>query len=235
MTERDWLEGTDPQTMLAFLRNAGKLSERKVRLLCVAMCRWLWPLLTEASREAVSVTEYDPGGAATEDGRVAAYAPSTADLFHPRWAHKEGELAVALTASMPADKVDRVAVLVMFFVGRAIAQSKRPHLSDSETLPEVRKQQSDILRDLLVNPFRAAPTLEPSLLHSNGGTVVQLARAAYEQRMMPEGHLDPARLTVLADALEEGGCATPEILAHLRAPGPHWRGCWAVDHLLGQS
>lgn len=101
-----------------------------------------------------------------------------------------------------------------------------------------------------------------------------------------DGTLDPARLAVLADALEEAGCESetkqpvlmaqsclqcgqrtrqagegyrPEarycdpcariwvsgehylwpaphpILAHLRSPGPHVRGCWAIDLLTGRE
>jgi hypothetical protein len=62
-----------------------------------------------------------------------------------------------------------------------------------------------------------------------------LAEAAYEERQLPSGHLDPARLSVLSDALEEAGCADTDILTHLRSPGPHVRGCWAVDLILGKS
>jgi hypothetical protein len=62
-----------------------------------------------------------------------------------------------------------------------------------------------------------------------------LARSAYEQRELPAGTLDVARLGVLADALEEAGCADAGLLGHLRGPGPHVRGCWAVDLLLGKS
>jgi hypothetical protein len=47
--------------------------------------------------------------------------------------------------------------------------------------------------------------------------------------------LDTVRLAVLADALEEAGCADPDLLGHLRGPGPHVRGCWAVDLLLGKG
>ena len=61
-----------------------------------------------------------------------------------------------------------------------------------------------------------------------------MARAAYEERFLPSGELDPARLSVLADALEEAG-AEGELLAHLRGPGPHVRGCWAVDLVLGKA
>lgn len=49
------------------------------------------------------------------------------------------------------------------------------------------------------------------------------------------GHLDPARLAVLADALEEAGCTGDGILSHLRSPGPHVRGCWVVDLILDKS
>jgi hypothetical protein len=40
---------------------------------------------------------------------------------------------------------------------------------------------------------------------------------------------------VLADALEEAGCGDADLLGHLRSPGPHVRGCLAVDLLLGLS
>jgi hypothetical protein len=39
---------------------------------------------------------------------------------------------------------------------------------------------------------------------------------------------------VWADAPEEAGYTDPEILTHLRGPGPHVRGCWVVDLLLGK-
>jgi hypothetical protein len=39
----------------------------------------------------------------------------------------------------------------------------------------------------------------------------------------------------LADALLDAGCADEEMVGHLREPGPHVRGCWAVDVILGKS
>ena len=65
--------------------------------------------------------------------------------------------------------------------------------------------------------------------------MVGLAQAAYDERELPSGTLDATRLAVLADALEEAGCPDRTILDHLRGPGPHVRGCWAVDLLLGKS
>jgi hypothetical protein len=43
------------------------------------------------------------------------------------------------------------------------------------------------------------------------------------------------RLPILADALEEAGCTDADILAHCRGPGPHARGCWVVDLILGKT
>jgi hypothetical protein len=62
--------------------------------------------------------------------------------------------------------------------------------------------------------------------------VLSLAQAAYEHRTLPAGTLEPARLALLADALEEAGCTSAAVLDHCRGPGPHVRGCWVVDLIL---
>jgi hypothetical protein len=51
---------------------------------------------------------------------------------------------------------------------------------------------------------------------------------------VPEGRLDPDCLAVLANALEEAGATDPSLLNHLRLPGLHVRGCWAIDWVLGK-
>jgi hypothetical protein len=90
--------------------------------------------------------------------------------------------------------------------------------------------QAAAVRDLF-NPFRPVPT-QPAWLTP---TVTGLAAAAYEERALPSGDLDNARLAVLADALEEAGCMDEVFLGHLRSPGPHVRGCWALDLVLGKG
>jgi hypothetical protein len=42
-------------------------------------------------------------------------------------------------------------------------------------------------------------------------------------------------LPLLADALEDAGCGAAELLDHLRGPGPHVRGCRALDLVLGKE
>jgi hypothetical protein len=97
-----------------------------------------------------------------------------------------------------------------------------------------RATQATLLRCLFGNPFRGPPVIDPAWLAWNAGTVKRLAEASYEERLLPEGTLDNARLAVLADALEEAGCRDTELLEHLRSPGPHVRGCFALDAILGR-
>ena len=70
--------------------------------------------------------------------------------------------------------------------------------------------------------------MERAWLTANDGAARRIAEAIYEERAYD-------RLPVLADALEDGGCADEAILAHLRSAGPHVRGGWAVDLVLGKK
>ncbi len=86
------------------------------------------------------------------------------------------------------------------------------------------------IQDIWSDPSRPV-VFDPAWLSDD---VKALARAAYEERT-PMKHLDNARLAVLSDALEEAGCSDEATLAHLRSPGPHVRGCWALDLVLGKG
>ena len=44
-----------------------------------------------------------------------------------------------------------------------------------------------------------------------------------------------SRMPILADALQDAGCDNEDILSHCRSEGPHVRGCWVVDLILGKS
>jgi len=82
----------------------------------------------------------------------------------------------------------------------------------------------DLLRDIFGNPFRPV-TPDPRWLTS---TVIDLARTIYEERQWE-------RMPILADALMDAGCDSEEVINHCRGPGPHVRGCFVVDLLLGKS
>jgi hypothetical protein len=84
-----------------------------------------------------------------------------------------------------------------------------------------------LLRDIVGNPFRLV-TVDTAWLENNDKCVVRLAQAIYAGRAFD-------RLPILADALEDAGCTDAAILEHCRGPGPHVRGCWVVDLLLGKQ
>jgi hypothetical protein len=85
--------------------------------------------------------------------------------------------------------------------------------------------QANELRDILGNPFRAV-ACELSWCTSD---VMLLAQGAYEERAFD-------RLPILADALQDAGCDSDELLGHLRDTLlPHVRGCWALDLVLGKE
>ena len=81
-----------------------------------------------------------------------------------------------------------------------------------------------LLRDVFGNPFRRV-AVDPRWLTSD---VVALATGIYAEKAFD-------RLPILADALQDAGCDNADVLDHCRGPGPHVRGCWAVDLLLGKS
>src|SRR5262249_12456952 len=89
------------------------------------------------------------------------------------------------------------------------------------------KPDADLLREIFGNPFRAFSVDSP-WLKWNRGAVANLAQSIYDDRTFEQ-------MPILADALEEAGCTDADILSHCRGPGPHVRGCWVVDLLLGKS
>ena len=92
--------------------------------------------------------------------------------------------------------------------------------------------QAKVLWDIFGNPFSPLTALASSLLTPD---VLALANIAYAERKLPEGTLDPAHLAALADALSAAGCTDASLLAHLRSPGNHGRGCHALDKILGRN
>jgi hypothetical protein len=122
-------------------------------------------------------------------------------------------------------------------------------------------RRAAFLREVLYNPFRPTPVVKEEWLVRDGGKVRALARSAYGLLTL-EWHLDPIRLAVLADALEDVGCDDEDILRHLRGEemmlsyatcggqgtedlppsvywvprrGPHVRGCWALDLFVQEA
>jgi hypothetical protein len=231
MTEQEWLACADPRAMLEFLR--GKASDRKLRFFACACCRLIWRLLTdERSRQAVLVAERLADGQATLDMLIATHAdageasqlaytlalvddtneyPSSAARFASDDLSDVDMHHAASVCAADAAWATSVAIDVKGYRG------PNPYVAS-------RKAQAALLHDIFGNPFSSVS------VHASWQTrtVVGLAQAIYDERAFD-------RLPILADALEESGCANADILNHCREPGPHVRGCWVVDLLLGKE
>jgi hypothetical protein len=242
VTESEWLASEDLTAMWKFLRGhnanlaecvgGGKpvnLSDRKLRMFAVACCRQVWHLLgDEKSRNAVELAERhaDEGASLPADINRADY------LF-----------------GIPGSPERHAAVMAVDCLGE-FGPDRVWYRSAGDPVPQ--STQAHLLRDIIGNPFRPVALAACNCgscvglgwQHHNGPCSKQrlltpevrsLAHAAYDHRDESTGHLDPVRLAILADALEEAGCDNVDILAHLRSPGPHARGCWAIDLLTGRE
>jgi hypothetical protein len=238
VTEQEWLECARPLEMLEFLRASGKGSDRKLRLFACACCRRAWRFFTSKRLQAaVEVSERYADGLATtaELEQAQRAAQRLADRGFRRkvrampWAMSvQGKFAKQAATQVASADMDEVVDSVRggFVVARSGADYER----------QVRREQlrqCDLLRDLF-HPFHCVPC-QRAWLTWNDATVKRVAETAYQDRSLPAGRLDQSRLAILADALEEAGCADIEILNHLRSPGPHTRGCFVLDLLLGKS
>jgi hypothetical protein len=209
MTESDWLGFDDPVVVLHY--NPGRPSDRQLRLFGCACCRRIWELFPKGPiREAVEVAERFADGL-VDAGKLAAARSRVNNSVPPkdwniRWA---------------AFQVVREGARESAAAARNVAEMKRA------CWPAERRRQAALLRDILGNPFRPLPALDPAWRAWQGGTVVRLAQHIYD-------HRDFASLPILADALEECGSNNESILDHCRQGGEHVRGCHVVDWALGK-
>jgi hypothetical protein len=233
VNEDEWLASIHPGLMLPFLWDRVQPSDRKLRLFACACCRRIWHLLTdERSQRAVRVAELFADTLATaEELKTAeedAWAVWEADL--ERESPGRGMLD-GLGDSYPFSAAAYNAAIQPRWWGAAPAfVAPYQIILDGSSLAEG-ADQCVLVRDIFGNPFRPV-TINPAWLTP---TVESLAQAAYDERLLPAGELDRDRLAILADALEDAGCDDDTILNHLRQPGSHVRGCWALDLLLGKE
>jgi hypothetical protein len=215
--------------MLKHIR--GRVSERKLRLFACGCLRRLWdPISDNCLRRAIEVAERyaeDPDGndelrSATRGGsweiRHAAtarrQAQSDEDFDRTLFAaHTADDLLNPNAWAAAADTLHATTRLDI----RALGSAHSP-----EDVAE-----AELLREIVGNPDRPS-AVDPRWLTWNHGTVPAIARHIYEDRAFHD-------LPILADALEDAGCADAAILDHCCGPGPHVRGCWVVDLLLGQT
>jgi hypothetical protein len=226
MTEAEWLG--DCYTLplyLTFLRDdgitRGPWGRRKLRLFACACCRRVWDLLpNEVFRRAVVVSERH-ADARAGPGELAA---TRKQLDIPRAGPTPATCAAEAARAAVHRQVWEAAQ------GAALAASSAAGMlrgvgADFETgFRAERQAQMGLLRDIIGNPYHPPAVVRRWVTQQ----VVDLAQRIYEERAFEE-------LPRLADALLASGCDSNEILGHCRAPGPHVRGCWAVDLFLAKE
>jgi len=254
MTEQEWLACTDPRPMLEHLsrrKKRGKGLERRLTLFGCACCRRIWPLIpTEPCRRAVDVAERYADGLATSEERCAAWSavfasaeeqePILSDPYYMElvdWGAIPGGNAIRATIGLVGAGPVRPEQVASEAASEAACETRGMRVGfEAETMvfddslaAEQAEQfaQCRLLRDIFHNPFRP-PFINPHWLTWKDGTVRRVAHGIYDERAFDQ-------LPILADALEDAGCHTRDILDHCRSGGPHVRGCWVLDLMLGKT
>lgn len=205
MTETEWQYASEPHLMLAFLR--GRENDRKLRLFAVACSRRIWNLIDDLGRAAVEAAENFADGELGPDELRAARLACQGARGMASW------YAAATNPEIAARNAARSAQA-------GVADDPRLGTEAGELLA-----QAGLVREIFgPDPFRQI------IVDSNWltPTMIQLAQVMYDDRAFD-------RMMELADALHDAGCDNDEILSHCRGPGPHVRGCWVVDMVLGKE
>lgn len=230
MTEAEWLSCTDPTPMLEFLRD--KASDRKLRLFAAACCRQHWDLLIdERSRNAVEFSEQVADGISSDASWSPIYLNAWAVLNRlgsdshvsaaraaGRTVEREAYSASCLTKN---EAVELAAELVSARAPEGTAKEDELYWRGKV---EANKRLASLLQDIFGNPIRPV-TADPNWLTPN---IIAYAKAIYDEQAFD-------RLRWLGKALDAVGCDNEDIWSHCRSGGPHVRGCWVVDLLLGKE
>jgi hypothetical protein len=227
MDEATWLSSTHFQKLYGHVKSGQgmaltKAGRRRLRLFACACCRcllWHLPVMDDNRRAVAAAEAFADRLIEMEATAEPACHYSFGDKF--LWSNSAAPDSACWAMVRTADK----GAFAVYEVARDALAALAP-----EDRPAGRKHLCDLVRDIFGNPFR------PFAIESarRAPDVLRLAEAAYDERPLPSGELDNARLAVLADALEDAGAYGP-LPEHLRSPGPHVRGCVALDAVLGRS
>jgi hypothetical protein len=252
MTEAEWLACDDREVLQNFLRHhpwAPRVRgfERRLRLYACGCCRLLWGTFPDdACRHAVVTAEAYADGQVGADALAEAHA-AVRDLPVPAgagWEEVWEEVDNPFGGGRVPTGPEWSALMAAFYVtddpgerrypaGETLGTAAAALHGPAEVVraaaalgggAETTRIVAVIFRDIFGNPFRPV-TADPAWLTS---TVVALAEGIYADRAFD-------RMPILADALQDAGCDSADVLDHSRGPGPHVRGCWVVDLVLGKA
>ncbi len=238
MTESEWLECTDSREMFRVFGGVwGKMRlDPRLRRFSVECCRRVRHLLAEeAFRVAAAAGEAFADDPRNEKSTIPAMARAALEgwRYLRHWkacaSRHERRAAHAAIATCGPTAWDS-AFNAMRYAAQALNRSAPDSCESSEL-----RHQAALLRCIYGPLLDHRKFINPSWLTWNDRTIPRIAQGIYDERRMPEGTLDTGRLAILHDALLDAGCGNEELLTHLRSEGPHVRGCWPVDLILGKE
>jgi len=227
MDEAEWLECKDPDPMLRFIRY--QATHRNRRLFASACCRRAWHLISETDRAAVHINEQlaDRAPSEAEFTRVAHFIPQYQRRTSPPDPDSPESWAAwaAWHATASPGYAEDCARCAAHGISEGLAR-EAGNLHD-QWLIRVSEwaTQAGMLR-CIFGPIPFRLVFADSRWRTSA--VMGLVHTIYNDRGFD-------LLPILADALEDAGCDNADILTHCRSPGPHVRGCWVVDLLLGKE
>jgi len=226
MNEEEWLACAEPEPMLRFLRP--RCSDRKQRLFCCACCRRLPALISDAIYErapelgeGIADAQVDQNTQEMAEAEARTVWMEYGDGFES-WMFYAASLAYITIGSHHL-----LGSLSAISARQSANESDAEETPDGEAgiaLEQLAQAQPGLVRDIFGNPFRPV-AFDPAW---RTDTAVSLARKMYEAREF-------GAMPILADALQDAGCNSDDILNHCREPGTHVRGCWVVDLVLGKE
>lgn len=244
MTEADWLT-TSFRGYDMYRHVRSQVSARKLQLISCACCRLVAAHLTDGQRAVLAVVERHADGLAGRDaydramdecGRASNAVTERFRAVPKPPTRVEDAVVYALQAVVctPADAgLQRVIDRVI-----EVAGLESRGFGRREANQAMQRRVCDLFREVIGNPFVRRVVVGPEWVASGGGVTAGMIRVGETARAVALGiQADQAfdRLPVLADALEDDGCADAELLSHLRDKRAHVRGCWALDLALGKT
>jgi hypothetical protein len=221
LTEEQWLSTERPYDLLSFHKCR---NDRKRRLAACACANRVRQFMTDNrftdavdaaelfADQPTSIAGFRSARRAALKARRVLYGTNSA-----KTASSAADAAISVTEN--EYMLFKMAVEYAYYV---FGELSRPDFSGG--CDREREHQVELIRDIFGNPFRPV-AIDPRWLTAS---VIDLSRTIYDDRAFD-------RMPILADALMDAGCDSQEILAHCRGPGPHVRGCWVVDLLLGKE
>jgi hypothetical protein len=243
MNEKKWLACREPSSLIQRIearprKEQYRLFWRKLVLFAINCCRHIDHLLVDQRcRNALAICERSLEGDASAKEGDRAFDDVTAAEAEGWEGMTAGQLqalsAVTITVWFTFNwdqNQDIVADVrgVAEETARAVTNAARPRGDDESYMranPTESSFQAELFREIFGNPFRSV-SFDPSWRTSD---VLLLAQGIYAERAFD-------RMPILADALQDAGCDSADILGHLRdSQAIHVRGCWALDLVLGKE